>query len=67
MKKRRRIKQTSTLEERLAADTEQLRKKAKTLKPGVALDHVNERIRQNETTAHISEWLNTPGLHPPHG
>jgi hypothetical protein len=65
MQKRRRFKQTSTLKERLAEDTEQLRKQAKTLQPGAALDHVQKRIRQNETAAHLSEWLTSPGLRPP--
>ncbi|KRR11737.1 hypothetical protein CQ12_40880 [Bradyrhizobium jicamae] len=64
MQKRRRLVQTSTLEERLAEDTEQLRQQAKTLKPGLARDHIL-RIRQNETATHISEWLNSAGLQPP--
>jgi hypothetical protein len=65
MQKRRRFKQTLTLEERLAEDTELLREQAKTLQPGTALDHVLKRIRQNETAAHLSEWLTSPGLRPP--
>ena len=65
MPKRRRFKQTSTLEERLAEATEQLRQQAKILKPGPALDQVNKRIRQNETAANMTEWLNSPGLKAP--
>ena len=65
MKKRRRFRQTSTLVERLAEDTEQLREQAKGLQPGTALDHIQKRIRQNETAAHMSEWLNSPGLKAP--
>jgi hypothetical protein len=63
--KRRRLKQTASLEERLTEDTEQLREQAKTLPPGASLDHVLRRIRQNETAAHMSEWLNSPGLKAP--
>ena len=65
MPTRRRFKQTSTLEERLAEDTEQLREQAKLLPPGATLDHVLRRIRQNETAAHMTEWLNSPGLKAP--
>jgi hypothetical protein len=59
------LKQTASLEERLTEDTEQLREQAKTLPPGASLDHVLRRIRQNETAAHMSEWLNSPGLKAP--
>jgi hypothetical protein len=65
MPTRRRFKQTSTLEERLAEDTEQLREQAKLLPPGATLDRVLQRIRQNETAAHMTEWLNSPGLKAP--
>ena len=65
MTTRRRFKQASTLEERLAEDTEQLREQAKLLPPGSALDEVLKRIRQNETAAHITEWLNSRGLKAP--
>ena len=65
MKKRRRFKQISTLAERLAADTDQLREQARSLRPGAALDHIRKRIRQNETAAHLSERLNSPGLQAP--
>ena len=65
MTRRRRFKQILTLEDRLAEDTEQLREQAKMLSPGPALDQINRRIRQNETAAHMSEWLTSPGLQSP--
>ena len=65
MTTRRHFKQTVTLQERLAEDTEQLREQAKLLPPGNALDQVLKRIRQNETAAHITELLNSPGLKTP--
>lgn len=65
MAERRRFKHTASLEERLGEDTEQLREQAKALPPGAALDHVLRRIRQNETAAHMTEWLSWPGLKPP--
>ena len=60
--KRRRFKQTMSLEERLFGDIEQLREQAKVLSPGAVRDHVLRRIRQNETAIHMSECLSSPGL-----
>ena len=65
MAERRRFKHTTSLEERLSEDTERLREQAKALPPGAALDQVLRRIRQNETAAHMTGWLNSPGLRPP--
>ena len=65
MAERRRFKHTTSLVERLIEDTEQLREQANTLPPGATRDHVMRRIRQNETAAHMTEWLNSPGLKAP--
>jgi hypothetical protein len=63
--KRRRFKQTLSLEERLVEDIEQLREQAKMLPPGHRRNEVLRRIRQNETAADVCEWLRSPGLRPP--
>ena len=60
MKKRRRFKQTLTLEERLLRDSEQLREQAKMLGPGPARNHLLKRIQQNETAVALCEQLNVP-------
>lgn len=65
MQMRRRIKQTDTLENRLAAEAERLREQAKLLKPGAVRDELLRRARQCETGSHMSEWLSSPGLQPP--
>ena len=65
MAERRRFTQTTSLEERLAEDTERLRQQAKAMKPGVTRDNVLRRIRQNETASSLSEWLGSPGLKAP--
>lgn len=65
MQQRRRFTHSSTLEERLSEDTDQLREQAKRLPPGPARDRVLQRIRQNETASHMSEWLSSPGLRSP--
>ena len=56
-KKRNRTKQTRPLEERLAADTEQLYKRLKSLPPGPARNQLLRRINQNEAAKDLSEWL----------
>ena len=65
MQKRRRFKQSSTLEDRLSEDTEQLREQLKLLPPGPVRQQVLRRIRQNDTASHLSEWLQSPGLRAP--
>ena len=63
--KRRRFKQTQSLEERLAEDTANLREQIKLLPHGPTRDHVLRRIRQNETAMELSERLRSPALQPP--
>ena len=62
---RRRVKQTRTLEERLADEVKRLREQAKLLPPGAVRDTLLRRARQAETASHMSEWLRSPGLQPP--
>lgn len=62
---RRRVKQTYTLEERLAAEAKRLREQAKLLPPGPVRDETLRKARQCETGSHMSEWLRSPGLQPP--
>ncbi|SFN17861.1 hypothetical protein SAMN05216573_10914 [Bradyrhizobium sp. Rc3b] len=65
MQRRRRFKQTKCLEERLAEEAKELRTVAATLPPGPTRDAVLRKARQDETAAHMTEWLNSPGLKPP--
>ena len=62
---RRRFTQTTSLEERLAEQAQRLRQEAKSLPPGIERERAIRKARQAETGAHISEWLNSPGLQPP--
>jgi hypothetical protein len=57
--KRRRFKQTKSLEERLADEQAQL------LPPGAVREAIMKRARQAETGSHISDWLRWPGLRAP--
>ncbi|TPQ33095.1 hypothetical protein C2U70_20105 [Bradyrhizobium guangdongense] len=57
---RRRFKQTTTLEERLAGEAKRLREDAKSVPPGAAREAMLRKARQAETGAHFSEWLRSP-------
>jgi len=63
--RRRRFRQTKSLEERLADEAARLREQAELLPPGQLRDEVLRKARQAETGAHMSEWLTSPGLQPP--
>lgn len=65
MQKRRRFKQTTSLEERLAEVARRLREEAKLLPHGPAREEALRKARQAETGSHINEWLTSPGLRPP--
>jgi hypothetical protein len=65
MLKRRRFKQTKSLEERLAEEAKRLREQATLLPPGPLREEVMRKARQCETGSHMSEWMQSPGLEPP--
>ena len=62
---RKRIKQTTSLEERLAEEAKRLREEAESLPHGPVRDAALRRARRAETGSHMSEWLTSPGLKPP--
>ena len=62
MQKRRRFKQSFTLQERLIEDTQHLREQAEMLPPGQMRNHVLHRIIQNEAAADLCELLDAPRL-----
>jgi len=65
MTKRRRFKQTVTLEEHLGQEAQRLREEAKRLPHGPEREILLRKARQAETGSHISDWLRSPGLQPP--
>lgn len=65
MPERRRVKQTQSLEVRLAEEARRLREEAEKLPPGPERDETLRRARQAETGTRMSEWLSSPGLRPP--
>ncbi len=65
MPKRRRIKQSLSLQERLAEEAKRLREEAQRVPPGIERENLLRRARQAETGSHMSEWLRSPGLQLP--
>lgn len=61
---RRRLKQTESLQERLASFAKDLRGKAVNLAPGAEREDLLCRARQADTASHPDEWVNSPGLQP---
>ena len=65
MGERRRVKQTRSLEERMAEQADKLKSMADRLPAGVEREALLKRARIAEVGAHISDWLRSPGLQPP--
>ena len=65
MPQRRRVKQTTSLKDRLASFAKAAREKASNLRPGPEQDALLKRARVADTAAHIDEWANSQGLRPP--
>ena len=66
--KRNRVKQTLSLEQRLANEAARLREAAKRLPNGSrAQELLLRRAGQTEVASQINLWISSPGLQPPRG
>ena len=63
--KRNRRKNASSTSERLLEAALRARAEAATLPPGPAQRELLRKAREAETTAHLNDWLTSPGLQPP--
>ena len=54
-----------TFEQNIAAAKTRLEAKLAKLKPGPAMEAIQEKIRQLETATYMDEWLRSPGRKPP--
>ena len=52
--------------QRFADEAMCLREQAKLLPPGAVREATIRKARQAETGSHLSDWLRSPGLQPPH-
>ncbi|PDT79431.1 hypothetical protein CO675_04185 [Bradyrhizobium sp. C9] len=64
-RRRRRAVQITPLEERLTLEARELRQRAKKLPPCREREALLRKARHNETTAHLAEWLMSPGPRAP--
>ena len=65
MKHWHRIKQAETLQETLARFALAMREQAQALPPGAERDQLLKKARNADTTAHLDDWMSSPGLRPP--
>jgi hypothetical protein len=65
MPERRRVKQTRSLEERMAEQAAKLKAMAEQLPAGAEREALLKRARIAQTGAHLGNWLTSPGLRQP--
>ncbi|MCG2668743.1 hypothetical protein ACFPFP_17470 [Bradyrhizobium sp. GCM10023182] len=65
MTERRHVKQTRSLEVRMAEQAIKLKEQAAQLPAGKARDDLLRRARIAETGSHINDWIKSPGLQAP--
>jgi hypothetical protein len=65
VQKRRRFRQTDSLEARLAEEAQRLRAEAAKLPHGAEREELIRKARRTEASVHMSEWLTSPGLRAP--
>lgn len=63
--KRNRRKNIKGTSERLLESAAQARAEAALLPPGRLQRELLSKAREAETTAHLNDWLTSPGLRPP--
>lgn len=65
MQRRRRLKQSLSLKDRLRVFSEKLKAEATKLRPGPEQEALLKRARVADTASQIDDWANSPGLRPP--
>ncbi len=65
IKRRSRVKQTTSFKERLATFARELREEARTLPPGPQRDDLLKRASRADTAAHLAEWAGSPDYSRP--
>jgi hypothetical protein len=62
MKRRRRFKQQTSLQDRIAEWADGVREQADTMRPGPERDELLKKLRQAETAMHMEAWAGSPGI-----
>ena len=65
IKRRRRVKQTTSLHERLIAFAHEAREKASSLPAGHEKQDLLKKAGQADTAVRLEEWISSPGSQPP--
>lgn len=65
MIRRRRFKQSPSLQDRLNEWAEKVREQADRLAPGPERKALLQKASRADTASHMDNWLNSPGLRPP--
>ena len=65
MQRRRRFKQTLSLQDRLAAWADEIRKQAASLPSGPERDALLKKAGQADVASHLDSWANSAGLQLP--
>jgi hypothetical protein len=65
MEMRSRFKQVVSLKDRLIQQAQNFRRQAEEMPAGVQRDELMRKARQAEMTAHLDDWISSPGLRPP--
>jgi hypothetical protein len=65
MQKRRRIKHTVSLKDRLLSFAKETSQRASQLPNGPERDDMLRKARRADTAAHIDDWAKSPGLQAP--
>ena len=58
-------KQLTTLQDRLTAWADDVRKQAETMAPGPEQDALLKKIAQADKATELYNWINSPELQPP--
>jgi hypothetical protein len=65
MQRRRRFNQFLSLQDRLSAWADTVRKQALALPAGAQREALLKKAHQADTAIHLNEWANSSGLQPP--
>lgn len=62
MRKRRRVKQVTSLQARIADWATKLRKQTESMEPGPKRDELLEKLREAETAMNLQKWVSSHEL-----
>ena len=65
MQQRRRFKQVTTLQDRIAEWAEQVRSQSAQMLPGPERDQLLNKLRQSETAMHMDDWASSSDAQAP--